>query len=308
MTFERSFKAAAIEKLKQEQLFNECLLRDIRNGVLFPAVRKNRMDFYYMGGKLFSYNVRNGFTTHHKYASVIRSNGRRPYVTDNNLVAIGSFVEGYKRIKENCSLYSGVEAKGVSQVYSKFSCARSDGSERVVVLDIEVSLRRDGKSEEPEPGTVKRASSDQIDLLLFDTKNRELRFFGAKDFSNREIRALQTNAPKIEKQMKRYRGQTQNPDVREELLKGYRAHVAVINQLFEPKQYLPEPEVIDPIPRVLICGFDSSQYKKLKYEAERLEKKPYLLSVYAIGDIKGVKASALFSGGKKRWKTTVLES
>jgi hypothetical protein len=308
MTFERNFKPAAIEKLRQEELYDKCLRPDIKNGLVFPAVRKDRMDFYYMGGKLFSYNVRNGFTTHHKYASVIRSNSQRPYVTDSNLEAISSFVEGYKRIKDNCSLYSGVEAEGVSHVYGEFSCARSDRTERVVVLDIEVSLRRNGESKEPEPGTVKRASSDQIDLLLFDTKSRALRFFEAKDFSNREIRALQTNAPKIEKQMKRYREQLENPDVREEMLKGYRKHVAVINQLFEPKQHLPEPEVIDPIPRVLVFGFDSSQYKKLKHEAERLEKKPYSLFVYAIGDIKRVKSGALFSGGKKRWAPTKLES
>ena len=308
MAFERRFSDAAIEKLEAERLFRNCLLPDIegrnsrRNGQgVFPAVRKNRMDFYYKGGKLFSYSGRSRFTTHYKYASVIKRDGGSEYVTDANLQAISSFEDGYERIKENCSLYSGVEAQGVSRAYSNFSCARRKRSESVVVLDIEVSLKRGVEGEEVEPGTVPRANSDRIDLLLFDTRSGLLRFFEAKDFSNGEIRAIPGNEPKIVKQMNRYEKQLSADSVRNEMLESYAAHVDVINKLFGHKEQLPLPRDIDPVPRLLFFGFDLAQLTgKLRGEVSRLERE-YGLSVYAIGDIKKVDPRALFSGGKKRW-------
>ncbi len=62
MAFERRF--TELDKLKAESLFNQYLLPDIINRFekvpdryrdVFPAVRKDRIDFYYKGGKLFSY-------------------------------------------------------------------------------------------------------------------------------------------------------------------------------------------------------------------------------------------------------------
>lgn len=309
MAFERSFTDASINKLKAEPLFYNYLLPEIegrnfkkRNGLgVFPAVRKNRMDFYYKGGKLFSYSGRSKFTTHLKYASVIKKDGGNQYVTDANLQAISSFEEGYERIKENCSLYSGVEAQGVSRVYSNFSCARRKRSESVVVLDIEVSLKRGVEAEEVEPGKASRGNSDRIDLLLFDTKSGMLRFFEAKDFSNGEIRAIPGNEPKIVKQMSRYEKQLDTARVRKEMLESYTAHVDVIKRLFRPEEPLPVPQDIDPVPRLLLFGFDLEQLTgKLRREVSRLEQE-YGLSVYAIGDIKKVNPRALFSGGKKHW-------
>ena len=305
MAFIRRFSDSDIEKLKSEPLFQKCLLPDIVEGdqrkAAFPAVRKGRIDFYHQGGLLFSYTGRKGFTTHYKYASVIRGDDRSPYVTDANLQAIDSFVEGYDRIKGNCSLYSGVEARGVSRVYGNFSCAKRNRHHHVVVLDIEVSLRRDGEAEEGEPGTASRPNSDRIDLLLFDTESRLLRFFEAKDFSNKEIRAIPGLEPSIVKQMKRYERQLSTTSVREEMLASYKTHVDVINQLFNPEVHLPEPGDIDPVPRFLLFGFDKAQLTgKLKGEVNRLEDE-YGLFIYAIGDIKQVNPGALFSGGRKHW-------
>lgn len=308
MAFERRFTDAGIEKLREEPLFRNCLLPDIegknlkkRNGQgVFPAVRKNRMDFYYKGGKLFSYG-RSKFTTHLKYASVIKKDGGSQYVTDANLQAISSFEEGYERIKENCSLYSGIEAQGLSRVYSNFSCARRKRSENVVVLDIEVSLNRGVEAEEVEPGKASLGNSDRIDLLLFDTKSGMLRFFEAKDFSNGEIRAIPGNEPRIVKQMNRYEKQLITDNVRSEMLESYAVHVEIINELFGPEEPLPVPQDIDPVPRLLLFGFDLEQLTgKLRREVSRLEQE-YSLSVYAIGDIKKANPRALFSGGKKHW-------
>jgi hypothetical protein len=308
MAFMRRF--ADIERLQAEPLFNKRLLPDIverfdirrdRGRDVFPAVRNNRMDFYHKGGKLFTYDGRIGFTTHHKYASVIRSDDKKPYVAETNLQAISSFVEGYERIKENCSLYSGAEAQGVAQVYGRFSCAKHAREHHVVVLDIEVSLRRNGSDDVPEPGEATRASSDRIDLLLFDTKSRLLRFFEAKDFSNGEIRAAKGYTPRIVKQMERYQKQLDDAHIREEILSAYKAHADVINRLFDPEMPLPMPEHIDPNPRLLLFGFDLPQLTgKLKGEVKCLEDE-HGLSVYPIGEIKQVNPGNLFSGGRKRW-------
>lgn len=303
MAFERRFKA--IEDLKKEPLFRKCLLPDIvgtdKNTAVFPAVRNNSIDFYYKGGKLFTYDKRNGFTTHHKYASVIRYSAKKPYITDKDLQAVGSFEEGYERIKENCSLYTGVEAAGVSRTYSNFSCARHKRSQHMVVLDIEISLRREGGEEEPEPGKPSRANSDRIDLLLYNNETGLLRFFEAKDFSNNEIRADSEHEPKIVRQMERYRKQLNAAHVREEMLASYKNHVGIINQLFDLKAPLAEPEDIDPEPRLLLFGFDMDQLTgKLRGEVKRLEE-DYGVSVYAIGKIKAAKPEALFTGGKKHW-------
>ena len=222
-------------------------------------------------------------------------------MNDEDIQAISSFQEGYERIKENCSLYSGVEAQGVAQVYGKFSCAKRQRLSSVVVLDIEISLRRDGESQEPEPEKSSRAKSDRIDLLLFDTESGILRFFEAKDFSNGEIRANQDKDPRIVKQMHRYERQLNRVHVQREILKGYEAHVEVINKLFRPEKPLPEPQGVDPIPRLLVFGFDMAQLTaKLKKEVKRLEE-CYGYSIYAIGDIKQVNAGTLFSGGRKGW-------
>ncbi len=174
----------------------------------------------------------------------------------------------------------------------------------MVVLDIEVSLKREEEPDDPEPKKNERSKSDRIDLLLFDTKSCLLRFFEAKDFSNSEIRAVTNRTPKIVTQMKRYKKQINSPTVRKELLSAYAAHVDIINQLFDVKQPLPIPKDIDPVPRLLVFGFDEQQRKgKLRDEISRLEN-DYDLSVYAIGKISGVNPNTLFTGGKKRWAGT----
>ena len=64
MTFERRF--TSVEKLKAEPLFSQCLLPDIMNRFkkgpdryrdVFPAVRKDRIDFYYKGESSFPITI-----------------------------------------------------------------------------------------------------------------------------------------------------------------------------------------------------------------------------------------------------------
>ena len=86
--------------------------------------------------------------------------------------------------------------------------------------------------------------------------------------------------------------------MRKEILSSYSAHVDIINKLFAPETLLPIPKDIDPVPRLLVFGFDEQQRKgKLKDEIEILECKQ--LRVYAIGNISSADPATLFSGGKK---------
>lgn len=102
-------------------LFRECLRPGLEERFLkriglvrevFPAGRNKRMEWISIirVASHFFYDRSEGFRTHHKYASVLKLDGRTPHVADEHLEVISSFKEGFERIKENCSLYPGMEA------------------------------------------------------------------------------------------------------------------------------------------------------------------------------------------------------
>ena len=216
------------------------------------------------------------------------------------LEAIRNFVEGYARIKENCAVYAkGSEAFNVSQLYGKFSCAKRGQVSSVVVLDIEVSLRRDGKEADVEPGASPQSGSDRMDLLLLDTKRSLLRFFEAKLFGNKEIRAKSDRRPAIVGQLARYQAQLANTEVTAQMLAGYEAHVKVLNELLGLQPPLPKPLTLDLVPHLLVVGFDAEQERKLEREVKTL--RDYGLSVHHVGGVRSTTAEKLFSGGRQRW-------
>jgi len=183
--FKRDLSDITIDRLRRDKLFMQRLKPDIEKGTVFPAIRVGRVDFYHKGGKLFSYDRR--FSTHKKYVSVIKSDN--DYVSESDLEqkveVIRNFLDGYEQIKENCSLYSGAEAEGVSRIYRKYPFTNSDSD--IVILDIEISFR--SKSEE--------RSQDRIDILLFNKKTQQLRFYEAKHYSNPELWAGEGAKPRV---------------------------------------------------------------------------------------------------------------
>jgi hypothetical protein len=112
-----------------------------------------RISFYYGGGNLFNFDGKD-FHTHIKYAAVIDSKKEENnYVNQtelSNQKLISDFLGGYDRIKENCRLYSGIEAKGVDSL-----CQESSNltEKPIVVLDVAVFLKNEEKN-------------DRIDVLL----------------------------------------------------------------------------------------------------------------------------------------------
>ncbi len=294
MTFTRYFDDNSINELKAQPLFNQRLLPDIVGGSsgarVFPAIRDGVMDFYRRGGNLFKFRAKHGFSTHHKYASVLASTG--PYVLERDLtscVPLSSFADEfvYKRIKENCEVYAGDEARAVSYLYDRFSWAHAAPENNIVVLDIEISF---ANAEDEQPSADRtRTKTDRIDLVLFHKENKELRFVEAKLFTNRETReSREEEAPKVVDQLERYRNHLKTQPVLEQ----YNNYVATMNKIFGCN--LPVPINIDREPRLYLFGFDRDQEQgKLKKTEAALRK--HDVKFYVKGHPDDVKIDAMWN-------------
>lgn len=267
------------------ELWTSKIKMDCENQSAFLAIRDNRVDIYHKGGKLFGYD-KNGFKTHLKYASVIASNGQ-DYLTSKELAnyqLASDFKTNYKRIKENCSKYSGIEALGVSDIYHKHSyLSNSD----VVVLDIEVSLESldEGKKQ------------DRIDILFLNKSTKTLQFVEAKHFSNKEI--WSENTPEVINQVSRYEAQIEFR--KKEILMEYSKYIRTINRIFGIS--LPEPIAIDSNVTLMIFGFDNDQ-KNGRLKTLITDNSQFSgIKCYSIGNVKKIKTenlwNAKFLNGKK---------
>ena len=270
--FQKNLDKKTRSLLNNNNLFISKLMPDIKRGVVFPAIRGGYIDFYYKGGRLFTFKKE--FCTHKKYASVIKSVG--DYIAESdlhkNVELISDFSEGYESIKENCSLYPGVEAEGVSMLYHKYPYTGTDSD--VVMLDIEVSFKamENGKTQ------------DRIDVLLFNKKTQTLRFYEAKHFSNNELWSTQNTLPKVASQIGRYERQIKEQGG--QILRQYANYMRIVNELFDCD--LPEPKAIDEKVTLLVFGFDRDQQqgrmKQLLVEDGSLKDVQY----YFVGDISKV--------------------
>ena len=48
--FKRSFNDKLIKQLSENELYTHKISEDIKTGTIFPAIRAERIDFYYKGG------------------------------------------------------------------------------------------------------------------------------------------------------------------------------------------------------------------------------------------------------------------
>ncbi len=243
MSFERKFEKTAIAKLMSSTLWMSHLENDCKNQNIFLAIRNDSIGIYHKGGKLFGFE-KNVFKTHIKYASVI-DNSENDYLTENELSKnklITDFKNNYSRIKENCRLYSGIEALGVSDIYHKYSYLSRNN---IVVLDIEISFEALEKTN--------GEKQDRIDILLYDLNTRTLKFVEAKHYSNREIWSNST--PTVIGQIKKY--ETQIKTNKTEIIAAYKNYMEAINSVFDLE--LPLPEKVEEKVVLLIFGFDNDQ-------------------------------------------------
>lgn len=297
-TFVRRLDQAILEKLQREPLFKE-LEKDIKNGKVFPAIRDNRVDFYHGGGKLFSY-ASTGFLTHIKYASVISS--PKSYVRQGELPSlspIASFAdEGvYSRIKENCALYSGVEAQGVADILRLFGKHVDGKTLSIIPLDIEICFDASSQdSDEPFESDPPRRKQDRIDILFYDIENQSLRFCEAKHYSNGELWSKASTPPRVAGQLSRYNKQIAKCE--EHILAQYRNYISLMNQLLGIS--MPEPLSIDPVVPVflLVFGFDRDQQNGRLTQLLLSDGSLKEYHCYSIGNVKGIKLENMWKGAK----------
>jgi len=280
MEFKRNF--SEIKKLNKETLFSKCIRSDCKQQDVFMAIRNGYLDFYHKGGRLFKFD-KNGFQTHIKYAAVIEKD-KNDYLTEVQLskhkLSI-DFIKSYSRIKENCANYSGIEAKGVSRLYHKYSYL-SDSN--IIVLDIEVSFESDNKNKK----------QDRIDILLYDKENKILRFVEAKHYSNKEI--ISKTKPDVINQIKKYEKQIKNK--KHNIITAYSNYINIINEIFKNEtSYLPLPlpnDVEDEV-TLFIFGFDKDQKEGRLTE---IEKQLLGIKYYSVGNVKNVKINSLWNQAK----------
>jgi hypothetical protein len=245
--FIRDLTPPLIAGLRENRIFNNKLLPDIISGHVFPAIRKQRVDFYFKGGKLFSYS-QSGLATHVKYATTPDENSKN-YVTENDFVSkcmkLGKdFEADYEQIKSNCELYSkGTEAACVSCLYNRHSFMNPTAD--IMVLDIEISFESDEDDRE----------QDRIDVLLFSRKERALKFVEAKLYANKEIRSK--TRPAVIDQIATYNRQIKKNDM--QILQTYQKYVKILQKLFNVS--IEEPEKIRPTTGLYIFDFDDDQKK-----------------------------------------------
>lgn len=272
--FSRHVSSAFITALSHEPLFTDFLRPDIEScswkSRVFPAIRNGRIDFYYSGGKLFSYTRGGGFRTNVKYASVLKGI-KGDYVSEENLRkarVISDFCDGYKDIKSNCARYSGVEAQGLANVCKRSpftACRKGRARPSVVVLDVEVAFsRKDQTRQDGEPssrdGTNDKKAS-RPDLLLYDIDNRRLRFYEGKHYSNSELWAPEGHKPAVVVQMERYNKLLGVAQRQQQIIDAYTQYVRAMNTLLGLD--LPKPETVDSSVVLYIFGYDSKQAAKI---------------------------------------------
>lgn len=235
--------------LLQEKLYQSRLACDLENGIIFPAFRNGLLSFY-KAGLLFTYRPtggKNAFSTHYKYASVIEKPKGTDYVVDGQLTPVSGFSDAYERIKENCLLYAGDEAIGVSSLY-KFSYAKKypeNTIPEVVLLDIEIAFSP----------TEDERKINRIDFLLYNRLTGCLRFGEAKHFTNAE---LWGPVPKVISQVGRYVDVLSRNEA--DILPAYENYLDVAESLgWWPKSDKRAPLFLHPKPFLYIFGFNKMQ-------------------------------------------------
>ncbi|MGL5439592.1 MAG: hypothetical protein ACRDA4_04300 [Filifactoraceae bacterium] len=230
-----------VENLKNEPLYKDKILPDIRKGRIFPALRGGTIEFYYKGGELFVYDGTK-FTTHVKFAFTNVYSDVQHITEDEmlNLKAIPSFYDGYEEIKARCAKYVNVDALGVGDIIKS---AGFEDSHSTIVLDIDPSFTR------------RDISKDKIDIVLYNPSKKEILFCEAKHYSNPKLWSTQTSDSKILAQLKRY---TTWIYVNKNLiLKQYTNSIDIYNQLFDLS--LPYPESVVDTVKLFVFGFDPKQ-------------------------------------------------
>lgn len=197
---------------KNIELFDE-LKRDVLAGVVFPAIRKNQIYFYYEGGCLYKFS--NG--------SFKRDKAFEKYAIKAENIStyeIAKMQVGNKFINTNGSYK---ERRLLNSLYS-----HTFGSEckyNTVVLDIEVNLN----------GNF--ACGKKCDLVLYNVPLGELMFVEGKVFSDSRVNVKCGSIPKVIEQVKMYSAAIGEQS--QTIIEQYVNHIDIINRIFGTKYPIP---------------------------------------------------------------------
>lgn len=273
-----------IERLKEEKIFKDKLIQDIKKGTVYPAIRENRLNFYYYKKLLFEYGDR--FITNSKFAFVPKEY-KPTYVADGKEVGpIADFYDGYENIKERARLYASEEDKGVFNICRNGNVI-SNLPNGYIVLDVEVAFERETIEDNK---SIKK--QNRVDILLYGIQERQLRFVEAKHFSNGEIKS--TTIPNVVGQIKRYDEEIEKRN--DEILDVYTEYIKSLNKIFGEIMEMPIPTPMSILPKcgLIIFGFDDDQKNgRLQTSIENKIKEE--IKVYSIGQESKIDIKTLYN-------------
>lgn len=253
-TFIRGFKGFDLEKFQKQELYG-LLEKDIADGEVFPALRVGRIDFYYMGGCIFSYKV-GGFSFNSDYFKYMGEEyttlKQNNYLTDRT-VKLETF---YKDLKEGVTkkflsskLNKEMERQFLTPLY-RSTFRSGSGTPKTIVLDIEMRFNK--------------LNGRKCDLVLYNNPLQKLMLVEAKVVGNPEI--VSKTTPKVVEQLKEYSSWLND----EETLKvQYSNYIEFINKTFKTNlnkeiKSICKPAKLIVFENVKILGEDHKQ----KLEAE----------------------------------------
>jgi hypothetical protein len=250
---------------------NHSLFQKLKNDPeVFAAVRDGYLSFYYKGRSLFEYRS-NRFDTHQKYAVIWPSTTRVVEGADFNGCFSKDFNTDYEKIKSNAAVFEEKERSYVNCIATKFNFKHASP---ICVIDVECTI----------PGT----KNCEMDLVLYNTQEKSIRFVEAKLYNNKEL-----SSSKICGQLLQYEGVIK--DNRDNILMRYRTSINAFNELYQIN--LPQPNEVKEKVVLLIFDYDSDQKNKISDIVNRCPD-PDLL-YYAVGDPQQCYIEPLFIGKRK---------
>ena len=230
---------------------------------VFIAIRNNSLNAYVAGGSVGRIAWRNRsirFAVNHAYLVFPDRASRNPYIDLMNpaeelqpLVINGpaDFVEHFKEIKRAVKTLSGFERQGENRI-------AADVTE---VIDIEAAFDTAEESKDRDA----KPSQGRIDLMAVDG-NGKIVTTEAKLFRNSELRA--TITPAVCGQLVSYHQwlSSSGGEIEAAYLKVLKYYRELKGRFFRRRCREPWRGLsVDPIPRLLIFGFDAHQREGLKF-------------------------------------------
>lgn len=209
MGFVRCLEEKQLSALQSEtnaQLYG-LLKADVLSGVVFPAVRKNELYFYYQGGCLYKL---------HK-GKFIRDKNYEKY--GKNLTEACQYTKAKKEIEQKFTNVCGndKERRLLNGLYSATFDPSYTGD--AVVLDIEVNFN----------GMI--GQGKKCDLALYNTKLRTLMFVEGKVFTDKRVNVKVGSVPEVIEQVNGYSRAVEEQE--QTIIEQYENYIDIINKLFD---------------------------------------------------------------------------